>query len=270
MTELGKTRTKKYFNKNQILQKEEQFNTKYCIMADTLSSNESKQETESKSLLKFGKNALKDVGSGVVSAGKAVENGVKGGMSKVSKKFESKAAIKETLKDVGSGIVSAGKVVGSGVKSGMSKVSKQFESKGEISMDLGEQKVYKQGDKLKGKTILNLVDDMEANRVTVTLQVSRMLTKGAGQEVTWHETYEISGERTYTTNEEIEFELIIPKITKKASSQTGDFLQTLGDAMQNRDISVPPMWSIYTEIHKPGGRILSMISNSYRLHVNDD
>jgi len=77
-------------------------------------------------------------------------------------------------------------------------------------MDLGELKVYEEGDKLKGKIILNLVEDMQAKRVTVNLEVVRPRSNELFDDVIWHETYEISGKRKYTANEEIGFEFIIP------------------------------------------------------------
>lgn len=197
-------------------------------------SSQQKTEKRRKNLLDFGRSALKDFGSGILAAGKAVESGVKG----------------------------------------------EFEFKGEITLDF-ETKVYNQGEKLEGKVILNLIEDMQANGVTVSLQVTRKQIKredddlislfdGAHEEIIFAEEYEISGKRKYRANEEIQFELIIPMIIKKSSSESGAFLQTLGDAMLDRDISVHPMWSIDSEIHQPGGCLLSLSSNSYRLHVNDD
>ncbi len=248
------------------------------------SQSKPKQKTKRKSLLDFGKNALKafesksamkaalkDVGSGVVSAGKTVGTG----MSKVTKDVGSVVvsagkAVGKVTKDIGSGVVSAGKAVESGVKSGIAEVSKQFESIGEISMDLGELKVYEQGDKLEGKIILNLVEDMQAERVTVTLEAARPRSDELFDDVIWDDTYEISGKRKYTANEEIEFELIIPKITKKVSSLPEALLKGIDDIVQERDSFTPPMWIIHAGFDGAGGRILPLQSKLYRLHVNDD
>lgn len=123
---------------------------------------------------------------------------------------------------VKSGVHTAGNAVKSGINTGISKASAQFKSLGTITIDL-ELKVYSQGEKIKGRVILNLTEPLQADHLSVTLEMKRKrnmtdddddmvegLLFGAPEDKILSEAYEISGKKVYSSKEEISFELIIP------------------------------------------------------------
>jgi hypothetical protein len=199
-------------------------------------------------LFGFGKNAFEGLRSSVVSAGNIVKSGVNN--------------------------------VGNTAMSGINKASAQFKSIDTITIDL-ELKIYSQGEKIKGKIILNLAEPLQADHLSVTLAVKRKrnlskdddtvetLLFGAPEDLIFSEAYEISGKKVYMPKQEIPFELIIPYAISKSNGNTGAILQALGDMLMDRDVSIPPMWSYYATLGNPGGRLLPIHSSEYRLHVND-
>ena len=144
---------------------------------------------------------------------------------------------------------------------------------GELQLDLGDLKVYRPLDKIEGIIKIKLNEATPAQQLTVTLRATRPVVSDNksienifNDEYVFDEEYVICGKQVYQPNEEVPFEIIVPRLgTKKNNSIVSSLVQEFKDLRFTGNAS----WTMFCSLKQPKGSWRNMYSGTFRIHVDD-
>jgi hypothetical protein len=175
------------------------------------------------------------------------------------------------------------KLAGRSIRKGIASTNKSFNRgfsalqeivslpKGQLKLDLGELKVYKPLDKIKGVIKINLNEAMTAQQLTVTLRAARPIRSDEktffDDEWIFDEEYIICEKQIYEPNGEIMFEILVPRLGTKQKNDSiiSSLVQEFKDLRFNGNAS----WTMFCSLKMPGESLRTMYSDTYRIHVDD-
>lgn len=177
------------------------------------------------------------------------------------------------------------KLAGRSIRKGIASTNKSFNRgfsalqekvglpKGHLKLDLGELKVYKPLDKIKGVIKINLIEAITAQQLTVTLRATRPIRSDEktffdfDDEMIFDEEYIICEKQIYEPNGEIMFEILVPRLGTKQKNDSiiSSLVQEFKDLRFNGNAS----WTMFCSLKMPGESLRTMYSDTYRIHVDD-